>query len=67
LEAVFKAEERLKGAYALAIVSENNPDEIVAVRNESPLILGEGENETIVASDIPAVLKYTKKSCLLRK
>jgi glucosamine--fructose-6-phosphate aminotransferase (isomerizing) len=61
LEAVFKAEDRLKGAYALAIVSENNPDEIVAVRNESPLILGVGENETMVASDIPAVLKYTKK------
>lgn len=61
MEAVFKAEERLKGAYALAVISQDNPEEIVAVRHESPLILGVGETEWFVASDIPAILKYTNK------
>lgn len=61
LEAVFETEKRLRGAYALAVISSKNPDKIIAVRNESPLILGLGENEFFVASDIPAILKYTNK------
>ncbi|MCR3955380.1 MAG: glutamine--fructose-6-phosphate transaminase (isomerizing) [Gudongella sp.] len=61
LEAVFMAEERLQGAYALGVVAKTNPHEIVAVRNESPLILGIGSDEHFVASDIPAILKYTNK------
>ncbi|MDY0236156.1 MAG: glutamine--fructose-6-phosphate transaminase (isomerizing) [Gudongella sp.] len=61
LEAVFLTEAKLKGAYALAVVSSKNPDEIIAVRNESPLVLGVGEEELFVASDIPAILKYTNK------
>lgn len=61
LEAVFSAENRLKGAYALAVVSSKKPNEIIAVRNESPLILGVGKDEFFVASDIPAILKYTNK------
>src|SRR5690554_3194956 len=61
LEAVFSAEERLQGAYALGVVAKNNPQEIIAVRNESPLILGIGSHEHFIASDIPAILKYTNK------
>jgi len=65
LEAVFKAEDRLKGAYALAVIAQDNPDEIVAIRHESPLILGVGLDEYFVASDIPAILKYTNKMVYL--
>lgn len=60
-DAVTKAVEKLKGAYALAVVSSLNPDEIIAVRYESPLILGIGEGELFLASDIPAFLKRTRK------
>ncbi|WFA07948.1 glutamine--fructose-6-phosphate transaminase (isomerizing) [Tissierella sp. Yu-01] len=61
LQAVFKMVKRLKGAYALGIVSSNNPDELIAVRKESPLILGVGDDELFVASDIPAILNRTRK------
>jgi len=60
LSTVFKAIERLKGAYALGIISSNNPDEMLAVRKESPLVIGVGDGENFIASDIPALLKYTK-------
>lgn len=60
LQAVFKAVDRLKGAYALGVVSSLAPDELIAVRYESPLILGVGEDELFVASDIPAILKRTR-------
>ncbi len=61
LSAAFLAEERLEGSYALAIVSSKDRDKIVAIRNESPLILGLGDGDYFLASDIPAILKYTKK------
>jgi glucosamine--fructose-6-phosphate aminotransferase (isomerizing) len=48
------------GAYALCIISETEPDKIVAVKKDSPLVLGIGEGEYYVASDIPAFLKYTR-------
>lgn len=60
LSTVFKATERLRGAYALGVISSNNPDELVAVRKESPLVVGVGNGESFIASDIPALLKYTK-------
>lgn len=60
LSTVFKAIEKLRGAYALGVISSNNPDELVAVRKESPLVVGVGEGENFIASDIPALLKYTK-------
>lgn len=59
-EAVFKAVERFRGAYALAVVSSLHPDQLIAVRKESPLIVGVGKEEFFVASDIPAVLNYTR-------
>ena len=61
LEAVFKAEECLRGAYALGVISNHANDELVAVRKDSPLVVGVGEGEYFVASDIPALLKYTRE------
>jgi glucosamine--fructose-6-phosphate aminotransferase (isomerizing) len=61
LDAVYKTLARLRGAYALQIISSNHPDEFIAVRKESPLIVGLGEKEYFIASDIPAILNYTKK------
>lgn len=60
LRTVFKATERLKGAYALGIISSSNPEELIAVRKESPLVVGVGNDENFIASDIPAILKYTR-------
>lgn len=61
LSAVNKAVSRLKGAYSLGILSSLHPDEFIAVRFESPLILGIGDGELFVASDIPAILNRTRK------
>ncbi|MFI3209881.1 MAG: glutamine--fructose-6-phosphate transaminase (isomerizing) [Peptostreptococcaceae bacterium] len=60
LDAVYKATEKLRGAYALGVVCEDDSKELVAVRKDSPLIVGLGEGENFIASDIPAILKYTK-------
>jgi glutamine---fructose-6-phosphate transaminase (isomerizing) len=57
---VQKAVARLEGAYALGIISEYEPDKIVAVRLASPLIVGLGNGENFIASDIPAILKHTR-------
>lgn len=65
LEAVIKASEKLEGSYALGVVSGQEPDKIVAVRKDSPLIVGIGQGETFIASDIPAVLSYTRDIYLL--
>jgi glucosamine--fructose-6-phosphate aminotransferase (isomerizing) len=51
---------QLDGAYAICAMSSEEPDTLIAVRKDSPLIVGISENECIVASDIPAVLKYTR-------
>ena len=60
LDAVYATIGRLKGAYALGVVSANDSDELIAVRKDSPLIAGVGNGEALIASDIPAVLKYTR-------
>ncbi|WP_297810172.1 glutamine--fructose-6-phosphate transaminase (isomerizing) [uncultured Finegoldia sp.] len=60
LEAVKSTVNRLKGAYALGIVSEYEKDKLIAVRKESPLILAKCDDGIILASDIPSVLKYTR-------
>ena len=60
LEAVYKATEKLRGAYALGVVCKDNNNELVAVRKDSPLIVGVGEDENFIASDRPAILKYTR-------
>lgn len=60
LEAVQKARKDLKGSYALGVIAQSEPERLICVRCESPIILGLGEGEFIVASDIPSILKYTK-------
>ncbi|MCX7795784.1 MAG: glutamine--fructose-6-phosphate transaminase (isomerizing) [bacterium] len=65
LEAVRSAVKRLEGSYAIAVVSSREPERIVVARKDSPLILGIGEGEYFVASDIPAVLNYTRNIWIL--
>ena len=55
----------LKGSYALEIISNLFPDRVIVVRKDSPLVLGKGKEENYVASDIPAILAYTKDFYLL--
>lgn len=63
--AVRKTVKCLKGAYAIAALHKNEPHRIVAARCESPLIVGIGKSENFVASDVPAILKYTNKAIFL--
>jgi len=56
---------RLDGSYALGVMAADKPDELVVVRQDSPLVLGVGEGENFVASDIPAILEYTRKIIIL--
>ena len=51
----------IQGIFTIAVIHENHPDEIVAVRHETPLIIGVGNSENFIASDIYAVLKYTQQ------
>lgn len=60
LEAVLDTVKYLKGSFAIGVMSINEPDKLIAVKKDSPLIIGKGDNENFIASDIPAVLKYTK-------
>jgi glucosamine--fructose-6-phosphate aminotransferase (isomerizing) len=64
-EAVYKAVEKMRGAHAIGVVSSNEPDKIVAVRKDAPLIAGIGEDCNFIASDIPALLKYVRKIYLI--
>lgn len=57
--------KELEGSYALGIVFADFPDTVFAIRRESPLIIGIGENESFIASDVPAILKFTKNYYLL--
>lgn len=65
LETVIKVIERVDGSYAFGILSLDNPDEIIAVRKDSPLIVGLGDGENFIASDIPAILEHTRRYYLL--
>ncbi|MEM2889933.1 MAG: glutamine--fructose-6-phosphate transaminase (isomerizing) [Candidatus Hadarchaeum sp.] len=64
-ESVRRAAKRLKGSFALAIVSVDEPDRIIAVRQDSPLIIGLGSGEVFLASDIPAMLQHTNRVVVL--
>ncbi len=65
LKATKKLLKMIRGAYALGIMSASEPDRMIAVRKESPLIIGLGKNENFIASDIPAILKYTRNIYLI--
>ena len=60
LKTSFKVVKKLKGAYAVGVISTLEPDKILAIKKGSPLIIGLGKGENLIASDIPAVLEYTK-------
>lgn len=60
LETLTKVMHRMEGSYALGILFRDHPNELYAVRKDSPLIVGHTENGSILASDVPAVLKYTR-------
>ncbi|ADZ19202.1 glucosamine--fructose-6-phosphate aminotransferase (isomerizing) [Clostridium acetobutylicum] len=60
LDAVIKAISKVEGSYALGIVSSKEPDKVVAVRKDSPLIVGISEDGNFIASDVPAILNHTR-------
>ncbi|MBQ1658948.1 MAG: glutamine--fructose-6-phosphate transaminase (isomerizing) [Clostridia bacterium] len=61
IDTVIKVLSKLEGSYAVGVISQDNPDEIIAVRKESPLIIGLGEHENYIASDVPAILAKTRR------
>ena len=67
LQALQAALAKVRGSYALAVLFKDYPDTIFAVKRESPLIVGWGEGENFVASDIPALLKYTRSYSVLEE
>ncbi|HHW66209.1 glutamine--fructose-6-phosphate transaminase (isomerizing) [Defluviitalea raffinosedens] len=65
VDAVVKAMNKIEGSYALGVLFKDHPDLLIAVRKDSPLIVGLGKGENYIASDIPAVLQYTRDVYLL--
>ncbi|MGN1163757.1 MAG: glutamine--fructose-6-phosphate transaminase (isomerizing) [Candidatus Ornithospirochaeta sp.] len=61
IDAIAKTMVRVRGSYALAVMFHDCPGEIYVARKDSPLVLGKGEGESFVASDVPAILKYTRE------
>ena len=61
IDAIAKTMVRVRGSYALAVMFKDYPGEIWAARKDSPMIIGLGDNETFLASDVPAILKHTRK------
>lgn len=65
LEAIARMQGRIRGSYALGILFADQPETIYAVRKDSPLIVGTSEKGQFIASDVPAILKYTKTVCYI--
>ena len=65
IRAVKNATDKLIGSFAIEVLSKENPDIMVVVRKDSPLVIGKGKKENYIASDIPAILSYTKDFYLL--
>jgi len=63
--AVYSALNKIKGSYAIVAICEDEPGKIIGARKESPLVIGVGDNENFLASDIPALLKYTNRVIFL--
>ncbi len=66
-DSVVKAVSRLEGSYALGIICKDSPDKLIAVRKGSPLVIGKGNGENFIASDIPALLNYTREVYFLEE
>ena len=64
-KAVQLAAKKIEGAYALCIMHNDEPNKLVVTKRNAPLIIGVGENEYYVASDVPAIIKHTKKAIYL--
>lgn len=64
-DAVYKAVDKMRGAYAIGVICSHEPDKMVAVRKDSPLVVGLGEGCNFIASDIPALLKHVRKIYLI--
>lgn len=62
---VFRMLERIEGAYALEIICADEPDKIICTKKENPLVIGLGKGENFVASDIPAIINYTRDTYIL--
>ena len=60
LDAVFETLKRIEGSYALGVISEDDPERIIAVRKDSPLVVGTTAKANYIASDVPAILEYTR-------
>ena len=60
LDTMLKVLAKVEGSYAIGVISQEHPDELLAVRKDSPLIVGIGEGENFIASDIPAILSHTR-------
>lgn len=65
VEAVIKAVSKMEGSYAIGVISTYEPDKLVAVRKDSPMVVGVGDSEYFIASDIPAILNQTRDVYLL--
>ena len=65
VKAVQRATSHMRGAFALAVLTEYEPDKLVAVRFASPLVIGIGDGENFIGSDIPAILQYTRRVYIL--
>lgn len=65
IDAVKEALNKIQGAYALCVVSKDDPNTIISARKNAPLIIGVGENEHYIASDVPAIIEYTKQAIYL--
>lgn len=65
VDAVTQALKLVAGTYGIAVVSVRNPDEVIVARSGSPLIIGVGENETVIASDASALVGYTSQAIYL--
>ena len=66
-ETVIKVLDVLEGAYALVMVCADEPDQIIACRKDSPMVLGVGDGESFIASDVPALLAYTRNCMYIEK
>src|SRR6266545_4167742 len=66
-QAVRSALQQVHGTYAIAVVADKRPDEIVAAKNASPLVVGYGQGESFLASDVPAILEHTREVSYLEE